>query len=272
VSQYPSPYLPPQLPYTSAPAPEGPAPAGPARKAAILLFVLGGLGAAMGLCMGSLIWVVPSESPQMQKLVEQLVRTQQIPPLGISADRLVRITYTVLGLISIAIGIVLVVLGFFVRRAGKAATVTATILCGLATLYVTVNVLVAGRLGLAGDTMALLGGCLALVPLSLFGLATLWLVQLLRALPGIQAARRQYRSQFNQSQHQQWQYNSNQPGGMPGYGGYAPPVGPGQMPVAPPSGQGYAMPPQVPPATAPAQNPKPESPKPESSPNDKMPE
>jgi len=220
----------------------------------------------MGLCMGSITWLVPVQ--QLEMFVEQLKGVGVVAPPGISPAQFVRIFYTTGGVMAAAVGCVLIALAVFVRRASRTGVITATIVCALVTVYFVFEVLNGARLALSGNPALIAAGCFTLIPLSLFGLITLWLVQLLRALPAIDAARRQYQSQYYQSQQQQWQYNANQPAVL-GYGGYPPP---GQMPVAPPTGQGYAMPPQPPATIEPSQNPKPESPKPESSPNDKMPE
>jgi hypothetical protein len=202
----------------------------------------------------------------MQKTIDQVMENRQISLGGMSAERFVRIFYTIASVFSLVIGGVLILLGGFVRRASKASVVIATIICGLASVYFVLSVLQGARLGLGGDMMSLFGGCFLLVPLSLFGLATLWLVQLLRALPGIQAARLQFQSQFHQRQQQQHLYNHY--GGAQGYGGFPVPGNPSQPTIAPPAGQGYAMPPQAGSTGAAAANPTPQYPKSEPNPND----
>ena len=88
------------------PVSSGPASRGPARKAAILLFVLGGLGAAMGLCMGSITWLVPVQ--QLEMFVEQLKGVGVVAPPGISPAQFVRIFYTTGGVMAAAVGCVLI--------------------------------------------------------------------------------------------------------------------------------------------------------------------
>ena len=76
----------------------------------------------------------------------------------------------------------------FVRRASRTGVITATIVCALVTVYFVFEVLNSARLAISGNPALIAAGCFTLIPLSLFGLITLWLVQLLHALPGIDAA------------------------------------------------------------------------------------
>jgi hypothetical protein len=203
-----------------------------------MLLVIGALGILMGMCTGVVVLTFTAE--QFQIASEQFAKNASgVPRLSASV---LRILYTAVAVASLGVGAILIVLGIFVRRASKVASVFAIILCGLALLYLCVNEL-ALVLGALGNPIIAVGACVFLVPIILLGLTTMWLMQVLKGLPHIEAARQQRVAHYASAQQQQQAYGQAPhgygypPGLQPGYG--QPPVG------APPIGYG-AIPPPMP--------------------------
>jgi hypothetical protein len=251
VSQYPSPYSPPpQQQFPNYYSPAGPDPRGPARRASILMFVLGALGLLCGVGMGLMAAVV---TPQQFAATPQAAKIQQIEvQLGMPIQQL-------LGIVAAAVGIpalLFVILGFFVFRGGKVAMILSIVLTGITLLLLALNLL-SGLAGGGADAMA--GACMIGVPTVLCVLLLVWLSQALRAAPTLAAMGQQYQAQYAQHQQQYQAYQQQQPGygygpqQQPPYGQQQPQYGqqqPGygqQQPgygQQPPQGQGPVYPQQ----------------------------
>jgi hypothetical protein len=115
-------------------------------------------------------------------------------------------------------GVVLVVLGLFVRKGSKGAVVTALVLTGLALLYLCYNTIRTAVVGAQQGVEAASGGiCTMLVPLVLYVLLLVWLVQALRETgrqpPGYPPEYWAYWQQ-QYAQQQAWQQQQQQGGGQ----------------------------------------------------------
>src|SRR5262249_13597157 len=127
-NQAPSPYTPGYGGYSSFD--DG---LGPARTAGVMLFVLGGLGILMSMCLvggGAMIQQVIQSQPNIR---------QQMG--GLEPDVL-RIVMLVLGGAGVLVSIVYIVLGVFVRKGSLAATIIAMVLTVLIELYCIFNLFV----------------------------------------------------------------------------------------------------------------------------------
>jgi hypothetical protein len=265
VSQYPQPY--PQPPFPGVPyAPggrPGPDPRKAARRASVLMWVLGALGVLFGLFMAALLqpmmeWVLANPPPGQEAQVEQA--REQLRQLEAHGGVSVGTQLLVGGIATIFVGGLMGVLAFFVRGGSRVASVLSTVLTGLVLAYLAVSTVLSIAMN---GPQALLGACVLLVPVGLMVLLIVWLIQSLRAphvgsgmagMPGTQPMTRP---------------PSQAPPSQPG--GYYPPPGPsppgygtGFIPPAPPPGQppvqfGYATKPQAPeqPPAHPQQQPPP---------------
>jgi hypothetical protein len=207
-----------------------------------MLFVLGSIFLLLGTCAG--VSLLTLKSGQLETLKHDLEKNiQGLPPEMFNTEAMTKAN-TRSAIICFVVGPILIAFGVFVRRASKVATVFATIVCGLLLLYMALDVVADLLMGFTGNPVMALGACVALVPAFLFGLATAWLMQLLRALPNIQAAQQQWQAYYAAAQQQQQTHQQ----GPVGYGyGVPPPANYGQPPQggAPP-GQtpyGYGAPP-----------------------------
>jgi hypothetical protein len=241
VGQYPSPYSPPNPPTNLNYASGFPDLMAPARRASIMMFVIGAMSLLLGLCSGAV--VAMAQGAQYQALAQQFAKSSQGPP---PSESVLRTIYAALAIISAVAGIVLIVLGIFVRRASKVAMVFSVILCGMALLWLGISEL-SGLIQALGNPVVAIGACVMLVPLATVGLTTMWLIQALKALPHLEAARQQWQAQYTASRQQQAFYQGGPAYGQvqtppPGYpqqpyGGYnpgtPPGIGYGAMPPAP---------------------------------------
>jgi hypothetical protein len=226
-SPYPSPYQPPTPSYKSYlyAWEEYHELVLPARRASTLMFVLGALGVIAGLgCLGMRA-VVPWNNlpPELARSVEQFETQTHISPSAFIA-----VAALMVGIPSL----LLIVLGFFVRRASKIATYLSAGLVVLILLVLVLNILrgltdIARVPQAAGQ--ALLGTCMVLIPTALFGLLLTWLAQAARSAGALQAARERYQAQYWQYLQQHQQYA--QPYGMP-YPMQPPPPPPSKQPPA----------------------------------------
>jgi hypothetical protein len=243
----------------------------PARKASVAMFILAGLCIMMGVCSGLAV-AVPKE--QLKLMIDAQQLKKNMPPMQLPAgwelEDIFHVMYAVVAIAGVVLGIIVLALGVLVRRANKVAAVFAAIICGLLALLMgllTVNDLI---MAVTGNPIAIIGICVGIIPFALFGLITLWLMQLLKSLPQIEAARRQWAAYNAAAQQQQQAYG--QPYGygyptapQPGYGqppgGYAhppagaPPVGYGTLPPPPAQGGESGPPVRHPPLPPDQQNP-----------------
>jgi hypothetical protein len=263
VSQYPSPYQPPppqqQPPYYGAP-PQTPAQLlAPARRAGILMIVLGVLGVMAGLCMAGVSAFVGSgqaaTDPQFREFQAQVQEIES--KSGLSAQTV----FLVMGAVPLAVGALMGGMGFFVRGGGLVPVVLSMTLTGLLVL-VFAFLVIAGLIqgGASGNAQLLVGTvCVYGLPLAMMILLIVWLIQALRASTRLDLAKQQFQAQVWQYQQQQQMYRQPGPGtGMgpgpaagPGWpAGPGPAAPPGQgMPSSPPPGGYHQYP--VPPAPSP---------------------
>lgn len=243
MTQYPNPYQPPAgAPGFNYYRPAGPDPLAPARRASVLLFVLGGLAVLGGICAGLIAWVVPLDQiinqAQSSLTPQQL---SQLPP-GMSLEHLVRIGYTVLAVLGVGFGVLLLCLAPFVRGGGRGATITAIVvflLVGLLCLFDLLSALAQ----LAGGAVAT--GIVSLVFVAVVGgliiLALVLLFQAMRTSGYAAWHRQQMQAQYWHYQQQQAVY-TQQPTTPAGYGyGYGSVPPPQQS--APAAPQPGAIPP-----------------------------
>jgi hypothetical protein len=216
MTQYPP--TPPPYGYGYDPYAQQIDPLAPARRAALMMFILGGLMLLCGIGCGTFAMTVP-----MDRLISEAgVTLPQQPPPGMSIEELMRIGYMVLGVGSFLAGVVLVVLGLFVRGGGRGAAVTSIVI-------VTILLFVIGLLTLASlpqmfqQPSAALGLCVVIVPIALLIASLIALVQAAKAAPQVGAMKQQ-------QQFQMWQYQQQQQAYSQG---------------------GYSMPPQAPPPAPP---------------------
>jgi hypothetical protein len=221
MSQYPSPYNTPQFGnYGFDPA------AGllaPARRAAILMFVLGGLSLACSVCVGSIATLAP---------IDRILRERnfQIPDsanLGMPADQLIRIFLVTMAVLALLKGIVMIVLAIFVRRGGIGSIITSIVIGVLVLLLLLLQAaaaLVQAARGAPGQGVSLL---LIIVAIGLYGLLVSWLFQAARAAGAVRAMR---------TQSQLWQFQQQQMYPQGGYGAPPPPPPSQTPPPAPPGG------------------------------------
>ena len=140
----------------------------PARRASIVLWVVGALFLTCGLCAG-LVLVVPTD-----QLMAQM--GNNAPP-GMAPDQIVHqalLAAVILGVVALF----LITLGFFVRRGGQGSLIVGVVVCGiiiaLMTLDLLSSIVMAGR-----NPMVILGGCILAIPMGLLILTMVWLVQAL---------------------------------------------------------------------------------------------
>ena len=105
----------------------------PARRASLLMFILGGLALLSSLCCVGVGTMVP----QLMQQPEFAQRMQSIPN---ASPEMLRMAFIAMGSISILFAIAMIVLGVFVRRGGKGAIVTALVLNVIAVLLMLVYI------------------------------------------------------------------------------------------------------------------------------------
>lgn len=221
MSQYPSPYQPPtpqlQGPMDYYGNPAGGAGLSRANRAGVLLVLLAGFTFVGALCcagFGAMLPQMMAENPQAMADMPPQVRNL--------TPKMWQMTVLVMAGLMIVLAMVLGVLGYFVRKASKGAMIGAIIVCALVLVYFGINLL-AGLAGISGGgPQAMAGACVLVVPVVVFGLQVLWLVQ---ALPDANAAARM-RDAYAQ---QYWQYAYQQQMYQQQAGAAAPPSQPYQQ-------------------------------------------
>jgi hypothetical protein len=103
---------------------------GPARRASVMLWVIGGLGAACGLCVTTAVWLMPVE-----QLVEQMRASmspdQQRQLANMDIVKIFRIAVTIGCVLGLVVAVVMLGTAGFVRRGNRPAIVTAIVACSL---------------------------------------------------------------------------------------------------------------------------------------------
>lgn len=223
MTQYPSPYSPPPYPPQGYVTAYGYGPSedlfAPARRAGILMIVLGALTIVIGLCMGLGGAMLPQMMDQMpadqRQMFDQM--QQQLPP-SITLSGI----FLVFACVMVVVGLLYIVLGLFTRRGGLGIVITSIVLTTLVSLVLLVSTI--GSLTHPGQAM---GACTTVIALALFVLLLAWLVQAARATSRISQMQADYQAQYQQYLRAQQMY------GQQGYGYGAP-----QAPPPPPaSGQ-----------------------------------
>jgi hypothetical protein len=133
-------------------------------------------------------------------------------------------------------GVVLVVLGLFVRKGSKGAVITALVLTVLALLYLAFSVIRVVLVGAQPGIGAAGGGiCTTAIPLVLYVLLLVWLIQALREKGRQQQGYPpEYWAYWQQQYAQQQAWQQQQQGGQ-----VPPPPPPAEPPSSlPPSGSG----------------------------------
>src|SRR4051812_13194090 len=129
---YPSPYQPPQGPYPNFDYYQ-PDVLAAARRASILMFVLGALSMLGSFCCGGMGFLMP----ELMKNPDFAARFQEVG----ANEHMMRIGMIAIGALSFIFGLAFVVLGVFVRRGSKTATVIALVLSILAILGFVANII-----------------------------------------------------------------------------------------------------------------------------------
>jgi len=227
VSQYQQPYQPPQPPYFSNDFYAGYSdPRSPARRAAILMFVIG----ALMLCCGGFFALFGAIlTPEMLAGSPQAAQLQEIESqLGVS----IKVFAFVMAGVMFVPALLFIGLGFWVRRGSAAAAIVSLVLTGLTVLFLLFNLV--GSLVRGGPgANVVLGVCMIGIALALCSLLIAWLIGALRAAPQVAAMQQQYQMQYWQSQ--QTPPPSYGAGGY-GYGTPAPQFSPPPSPQPPNQG------------------------------------
>lgn len=222
MSQYPSPYSPPSYTPTYGMFPDVLA---PARRAGLLMIVLGALMFVYALCNGGSTALLSSE--EMQKFQQDLTTAAGESPF--SSETMRRMTLVFSGIIAL-LGVLYIFCGIMTRRGSAPATIMSIILNSLfligSVLFLAVTVFMSFAM-----PMMLIGACLMLAATSLFGLAEFWLFQAMKVPAQISAMQQQYQMQMWHYQQQAQMYSA---GGYPqGYSPPAPPPAPNDAPNQP---------------------------------------
>ena len=222
MSQYPSPYQPPQqypIGYGGYPNPYGD-PLAPARRAGIAMIVLGILALLMGGCFSVMGASLPSLMSQMSPEQSEPIRRVETQ-FGMSPAKLMLAA----GVVTLVIGALYIVLGALVRGGRMGAVICAIILTALVVHYMLLNMVVA-----ALTQGGAIGACGAGFVLLLFAVPLIWLIPALRSRNNLAMLQAQQQAQMWQYQQAQQAYGQ---GGAYGYGYPAQPPPPPRAPDDP---------------------------------------
>ena len=202
----------------------------PARRAGTLMMVIGSLVLICGFCIG----VVGLAWDQLMQMAaadpKQQVAVAQIQALyGANAQS----QFLYAGAATVIVGLIYMILGFFVRRGGKGATYTAMVLAILALLWLGLDilgvVLMAGRMPPA----QVIGGACIIVVIALGNLIVMiWLVSAARNIRRIRELKEYQQNYLLYAQQQQaaYQQQAYGQGAWMGYAQQQQPPQPGQQP------------------------------------------
>ena len=202
----------------------------PAKRAGVMMYVIGGLLAMGGLCCGGVGVAAP-----VDEIMAQSPMLNSAP--GVTPEML-KVAIVVMGILGLLFGIALIVLGYFVRGGGMIPIVIAIVLVALAVLFNLLNLASSAmQMRSAGPEM-MAGLCVTGIPLVLMLVLLAMLIQAARVAPRVAMMKNQYQQQLWQYQQQQQMYQA----------GYIAPPMPQQPHPQSPAHQMYpAMPPPVPP-------------------------
>jgi hypothetical protein len=237
LSQYPTPYPPQQPVYGGDQQPTPDQLLAPARRAGVLMIVLGVLFVFCGLCMAGVGWAMNqpdfTDSPQyadMKQVVQQFEAQTRMS---------MQTALLIVGIIPLAVGALLGGLGFVVRNGGFVTIILSIVLTSVLLLFLGLIIIAGGIQTATTNPSQLAGLCFYVVPFALLTLNLVWLIQAARASSQIAAARQQQQTQMWQYQQYQETYRQNaQQQGYP------------QVPPQQPGGMGYQYPPPAPPPAA----------------------
>ena len=171
MTQYPSPYSPPPAGYGMSygyGVPEDLL--APARRAGLLMIILGALTIVVGLCMGLCSVMLPQMLDQMQPDQRDMFdQMQQRIPFSLSTFLLI------MAIMMLAVGIIYIILGLFTRRGGMGIVITSIVLTTLVTLFLLIS-----TVGSLFQPNGAAGACMSIVVLGLFILLLVWLIQAAR--------------------------------------------------------------------------------------------
>lgn len=209
MSQPPYPYPPQQFPPDFSQYQPVSDSLGPARRAGIMLLIVGGLIIALGAFAGMAGVLIPLDKMD-QMMAQTHFDTSQIPA-GIAPAEYMRAAFIGVAILCVPFGIITIISGIFSRRGARWAIITGIVLCALPLLYLAFVMLVAAGKGMMNPQMVAASFCMLLVPAILLTLTIAWLVGALRAVPGLQYAQQQYQMQMLQYQQQQAAYQQPPP-------------------------------------------------------------
>ena len=200
--QYPAPYSPYQMPQVHPMAYASAQMEGLGwhfSRAGIMLIITGSLMALCGLGCGAMA---------MMPLDEVMANAQMDPQVAaLMTPQMMKMALFVIAGGSLIYALLAVILGIFVRRRSKGATIAAIVLTSLVGAYLLINMLGGllqiGRLGPQG----VIGECVIFVPLVVLVWQLIWLIAALRSAGPLQAMQGQMQMQYWQMmQMQQQQY------------------------------------------------------------------
>lgn len=232
-----------------------PAPLASARRASVMLWIIGPLLLACGLCVGTVGMLAP-----MDQLLQQLREYSPEQAQQFSTPQMqtmLRVAYGFIAIVGLLTGLGMTGSAWFVRQGRRGAVITALVACAPVVIWAILASLT-GLAALAGGSLfGVLQLAIGIGITAVIGLTVMWLVQALRA--GGMADQQQMMQQ------QYWQYLQQQQA-QQGYG-YGSPVAPAQPPAQqtpwtnlppPPGGGGQAAP--LPPVPEPPAEPPPPKP------------
>ncbi len=224
MSQYPQPpYVPPPQPDYGYDfryyQPQQQDPLTPARRAGLMMFVLGGLIILPSFCCGAMGLALPALMAQQPGVFSEMSAAGLTPEA-------IQVTLVVAAGVALFAGVIMIVLGRFVRSGAMGAIVTAIVLATLLALYLLLNTV--GILVISGMPPAqrVLGMVISVLGLGLIGLLIVWLIQAAKSAPRIGMMKSQYQQQLWQYQQQQQMYQAGYLGPPPSQAGYETPTPP----------------------------------------------
>lgn len=204
-----NPYLPPQ-PYHYAAGDAYESLRSPAKRASILMFILGGLLCVCGTCCvaaGPMLSRAQLDAEQMSQF------SQFEAELGIGMKELMM----GMGVAGMLPGIILIVLGIFVRGGSTGPVITALVFTSIMELVLLLLAVSGGIEAISsGSPDTLIGLAFFIALLATLGMLIVWLIQSVRNAGQLRAWQTQYQMQYWQYQQQQQLYQrppawSNQP-------------------------------------------------------------
>ena len=202
----------------------------PAKRAGVMMYVIGGLLALGGLCCGGVGVVAP-----VDEIMAQSPMLNSAP--GVTAEML-KVAIVVMGVLGFLFGVALIVLGYFVRGGGMIPIVIAIVLVALAVLFNLLNLASSAVQMRGGGPEMMAGLCVTGIPLVLMLVLLAMLIQAARVAPRVAMMKSQYQQQL-------WQYQQQQQMYQAGY--LAPPMQQQHPQQSPPADAYPPMPPPVPP-------------------------